>query len=119
MGAVYYRLKVVDLDNGFSYTYVVSVLLEEPEALDLTVFPNPVIAGEGISIQSNRISNNDYSISLVNSLGVVLYQTSVANLETGQRLPLDPEDRLSPGMYFIVVRSQDNSKMQELRFVVH
>jgi hypothetical protein len=50
-GTNYYRLKQIDFDGTFEYSPIVVVELEEASERILSVFPNPVAAGDRITVR--------------------------------------------------------------------
>ena len=55
-GRVFYRLKQVDFDGAYEYSYIISVVTGElPQFEILRIFPNPTPGG----VEINYVSNND------------------------------------------------------------
>jgi hypothetical protein len=78
VGRVFYRLKQVDFDGAFEYSFIVSVVTGElPGFKVLQVFPNPTTG----DIQASYVSNNDtpIKVSLMNTMGQVLLVKEVFN----------------------------------------
>ncbi len=66
---VYYRLKMVDIDNTFEYSEIRLVNFEH-FTIETKLFPNPVLSGDSFVIQSDQIQK----IEVHSSTGQVIYQ---------------------------------------------
>lgn len=95
----FYRLKQVDLNARGKYSEIRHVFLGQQSALNIV--PNPttdVITITGFAAGKNQIV-------LVNSIGQVLMNVSIAN-QNSYRLDLS---RYTAGTYYIAVRNEDGS----------
>ncbi len=97
-GVSYYRLRQVDYDGTSTLSEVISVEVEE-FYID-RLFPNPVLAGQELTVRSN-ISGN-IRVSIVDLNGLEVLQTEFRNQNTFQELQLSTEN-VVPGFYFIVL----------------
>ncbi len=77
--------------------------------INIKVFPNP--AAELILVQSQRMLTNDYSVSLMNSIGQVLAQK---NLPQGSTLCYFETETLYDGIYFLTITDGTTSKVVQV-----
>jgi hypothetical protein len=66
-GLIYYRLKMVDMDNSFKYSDVVVVRIQKDQQFTLLAFPNPAISELRVTIpdswQNKTVAYSIYSLS--------------------------------------------------------
>lgn len=94
---VYYRLKQVDYDGDFAYSEVRHVGLNSK---DLSVFPNPLAAGNDISVKFNSENAGDRNISLFNVEGKLVFRKKNST-ERGQNVLHISDVLLEKGIYFL------------------
>jgi hypothetical protein len=70
-GTNYYRLKQVDFDGGFEYSYIVSVNIEHTQS-SIQVYPNPF--SDGIQVEMSNENELPVSARLYDGLGRVVWQ---------------------------------------------
>jgi hypothetical protein len=70
-GTYYYRIKQMDKNGKYDYSRIISVKMEDKEAISL--FPNPVT--DQLKIQSEKMI---YSLEAFNSKGVKIHSSSVS-----------------------------------------
>lgn len=103
--AVYYRLKMVDIDGSYAYSVKVALNLKNmPEAI--VVYPNP--SGERLFIRTKSISNISWKI--FNSNGKSMLGGSSLNPDSGIDI-----GSLSPGIY--ILKYMADGKQNALKFV--
>lgn len=101
-GIAYYRLKMVDHDNSFGYSTLISVRLPGPgRALATRLYPNPA-EGETVSLELDGADSGDSEISL--------YDPSGRLIDTGKESSPDGRvilktSSLAPGIYLVNIRS--------------
>lgn len=100
-GVNYYRLRIVDRNEQFKLSQIVKVNFNRD--ITITISPNPV--RDEIFIQSDRIITG---ISLIDMSGRIVKQFTPVS---GNRYPVQ---YLSPGVYFVMVRSGDLLEVQQL-----
>jgi hypothetical protein len=98
-GNIYYRLKTVDIDGGFTYSKIVVLRLSGSIVKGLTVYPNPFINNLKLQISSDK--EIAATIRIINALGqtvvnrtvilqkgenTVVFSTEVQNLKPGIHL---------------------------------
>ncbi len=109
-GTSYYRLSQTDLDGTMEY--LGTVIINNRQAGPISVFPNPVVNGNDLTIQlpfsSNELSQT--AVSIVDGLGRVRIEQSIANGANEIRLGQNVLVQLEAGVYFVIVKSTDNYK---------
>jgi hypothetical protein len=99
-GVNYYRLAIRHADN--SVTYSNTVVLKANSDWQVSVYPNPVTDQLYINIRAQR--TQDYSISLYNVTGQVIYSGIQSNIQNGTISYRRPAST-APGWYFLKVNN--------------
>ncbi len=108
-GRIFYRLKQVDLDKKFTYSYIVTVHVGDVTPLDVSfhVFPNPV--AEKIFIASEGLTNEVMGVTLFDLAGKVIWQQEMMLAHANSQMEVDATN-LKPGSYIVQVISGGRSK---------
>ncbi|HEY0042764.1 MAG TPA: T9SS type A sorting domain-containing protein, partial [Flavisolibacter sp.] len=109
-GVTYYRLKIVNKNNSYSFSKIVK--LNSNSFTILSVLPNP--ASSYIRISHNEIKDRKVLLRIFSASGVLVKQVNPA-LNTPQTL-MDVND-LSSGMYYIELKS--GTGKQSISFIKH
>ncbi|HEY8784085.1 MAG TPA: T9SS type A sorting domain-containing protein [Mucilaginibacter sp.] len=127
IGTNQYRLKLVDLNGGITYSHIVTLIYgnssNNPDKSNLTIYPNPakntlnLTIGPAFnsnpptlqpvnpitnSLAASANTNNVYSIKIVNTLGMVMQAATT----TQQNWQTDLSS-LSPGTYILQVTNNN------------
>jgi len=97
-GRNYYRLKVVDLDGGSTYSTIVLMDFQESLTAALTLYPNPAVDQLHISLAS---AAEDASIAILNTAGQTLKTVKTSG---AGRVDISIGD-LNKGIYFVEIRT--------------
>ncbi len=107
----YYRLKQVDLDGSYEYSYIIKIDSDcyEPGIINgiTEIYPNPTNTGRTIRVQvytSDIQTGADLIIRDIS--GRLMYCKNIA-LDAGANTVAFIPDRLTPGLYFVQVRSDE------------
>lgn len=73
---LYYRLQIVDNDKFEQFSEIKTVNLALSTQPSLSIYPNPIATGTPFSVKLNNLPKGNYSISILNTAGKNLYQTS-------------------------------------------
>ncbi|GAA4500701.1 hypothetical protein GCM10023172_21410 [Hymenobacter ginsengisoli] len=112
-GAVYYRLKQVDLDGKAAYSPVRTVSFTKAASLALSLYPNPAQYATGLDL-SQLPATGTYQVQLLDATGRVVRS---ASLSGGQVQSLDLHE-LASGTYHVLVtgtRADGSALRQTLR----
>ena len=104
----YYRLKQSDVKGNFKYSAIIAVenCIENPT--ELTVYPNPAIAGQSVNINL-RVSNKQEVLVAVTDVLGQEYFSRIIIVEKGSTIiAIDPYKNISAGIY-IIKGSMDNN----------
>ncbi|MEP7109494.1 MAG: CHRD domain-containing protein [Ferruginibacter sp.] len=104
---VYYRLKMIDMDGKYSYSRVVRINNQRPNA-ELMLLSNPIQDGELRFIITGLSVDKKASVSIVDFNGRVAAQKFISTMANNS-LSLK---KLSAGMYKLVVRIDDTTLQQ-------
>ncbi len=99
----YYRLKLMDLDNTFNLSKIVSAKLQTTNTGEnINIYPNPTI--DHIIIDIDNFSNfHGYQIKIFNALGQPIFQSIVNN----QLTYIDSKIWGKSGVYFITITNSE------------
>jgi hypothetical protein len=111
LDAVYYRLKIVDLNGAVSYSKIIKLSISELANASATVYPNPFI--NEVEVDVPAIGDLKAKVTITNLQGVELMSKDVV-FENG-KTKLIGLDALSSGIYLITVES--NEFKQTLKIV--
>jgi len=99
----YYRIKLVQLDEGILYSNVV----KKQATISLSVYPVPAI--DFVNIKMNQLDeNNQYDMRLISSNGAMVWQGKVRGDEFSASIYRIPVSSLVPGTYILQLRDQYN-----------
>jgi hypothetical protein len=103
-GINYYRLKIVDADGRYHYSYIRTIELDGPGPI-IHIYPNPYHSGE-LHITS---SSPCHGVGMTDASGRILLQAPA----TGNSLTLTPWP-LAKGVYFIIIDTDAGRKVKKL-----
>ena len=112
LGYNFYRLKQIDNNNKFSYSYVQNINFDKFNNLEIQVFPNPVKTGF-----TNLIISNNFKIlhvKIYNTLGQQMLSQVYNNIGNNIKLNLI---NFTKGLYFAVVIA-DNKIIQNTKLII-
>jgi hypothetical protein len=104
-GNAYYRLMMTDKDGGISYSAIAGVSFNIAVS-SLSIYPNPASS----YLQINFSNTENYTVSLINSLGQPVANGVSAN---ASQLVLDVS-RLKAGIYFVHIARDGFSETKEI-----
>jgi hypothetical protein len=110
-GLIYYRLKMVDIDNKFTYSAVRVVRLgEENTSLTINSFPNPVTNDLRITLPSSW-QGKKVNIHVYNSNGQLVNHLNVSNSSQIETVSMN---NFQKGIYFIKATCGDQTASQQI-----
>jgi hypothetical protein len=110
-GLIYYRLKMVDIDNKFTYSAVRVVRLgEENASLTINSFPNPVVDDLRITLPSSWQSKK-VNIQVYNSNGQLVNHLNVSNSSQIETVSMNDFQK---GVYFIKATCGNQTASQQI-----
>ncbi|MEP7169921.1 MAG: T9SS type A sorting domain-containing protein [Bacteroidota bacterium] len=107
---IYYRLKQVDYNGKFNYSYIKSVRFEKSEAFNIYIYPNP--ARENVSIKFTAACDSSLEVKMTDSDGRIIYNAKISQKDFGE---FDLK-HLKSGIYFI--EAKDDISYVRKRVVV-
>lgn len=116
MGAfVSYR----EVDTVERFTRKVKEII--PEVIrkrDITLYPNPTVAGKPLLMSVNIKQEGEYTIEVMDANGRLMHLGKKQILSKSQRISVDTDERWSKGIYWIRVSSKDSRSVYHARAVV-
>ena len=107
---IFYRLKMVDLDNRYQYSSIRSI--RNDISTDITVYPNP--ASDYLQIQVNNAHTEDISLEVFDNNGRTLI-TQNSQMQRGNDLKKLNIQKLIPGIYYLKI-TKANGEAQTVQF---
>ena len=108
--AIYYRLRLTDMEGRSSYSNVLVVKLKGSNATGFKVYPNIVQSSTTINMVS--ASRQEASISIVDLSGRILRKNQVS-MQTGtNNMQINDLEKLSRGQYYVVIDLPGNRYTQ-------
>ena len=98
----YYRLKMVDNDDTYVYSNIITVVRKTLNAYNTVVSPNP--SNDGwftLTCKDAPITNNDVNITIVNTIGQVVQTIQLAGANFQQPVHFNIPNS---GVYFMTIR---------------
>ncbi len=86
-GMNYYRLKQVDIDGKFEYSFIRSIKFGDRYSILLA--PNPVLEGSAMALNVQSENESELSISIFNTLGQLMFQKQISAVKGDNQLNLD------------------------------
>jgi hypothetical protein len=115
---IFVRVKAIDMDgtNHYSEVKTVSGTCDQKPALNLYVYPNPVVNSNNINIVAKQGSfTGQYIITLIDHTGKTLKMTEM-QLDNVRTYNYEVGKNLSSGKYLIRVANTDGSQVTTLGF---
>jgi len=110
-GAIYYRLNTVDKDGSNSYSKVMSTQLSIINS-KLSIYPNPLRAGQDLKLNYTSIKTGTVSVQLVSMSGKRVINTNLAVNEGSNTLSV-AVGHLAAGIYYLNVVSENGSAQRQ------
>lgn len=109
-GINFYRLKMQDIDQRLTYSWIVIAQFSGKDQPQVKVFPNP--ANDNLYINFNTTTPQTYSCQLVDAAGKIAW---MGEINTGMRNTLSINiSTMATGIYFISVKNGSNTFHQEV-----
>lgn len=112
LGENYYRLKMIDVAGGISYSKV--VIVSNNNNASVSIYPNPVT--DNINIHLSTVEAGETVIRFTDMAGKVVKQTST-HYSKGTAFIIIPVSELAKGSYFVKMNIGDQTFTQ--RFSIH
>lgn len=109
---IYYRLKQVDFDGKTSYSTIQSVKMENA---NLSLFPNPMRAGETLTFDYQGKENSMLQVRISNLAGQTVYE-NLMEFQTGKNTFAQAIPQLTNGIFTVAVFN--NHKMVAMEKLV-
>lgn len=107
----YYRLKMVDLDETFEYSDIITVIVNEFRRItEVEAYPNPTV--DHIKIDIHTSESKKLNIDLVNANGNIIKQ-SVVTTEGEKSQEMDMSE-YAAGIYYLVVNDGKNTQTHKI-----
>jgi len=111
-GTNYYRIKQVDYNGNFTYSEIRSGDISRGYGI-LSMYPQPVNKAEKLNISYLLSQKSEVFIQVMDALGRELYSASLF-LNTGNNLIDLDVTNLLPGIYCLIISSQDGIQTRKI-----
>ncbi len=110
---VFYKLKVTDLNGAYTWSSIVhfSQAIETTKTAIASVYPNPTKGS--ININFSSISENDFTLELVDMYGNVHYSLTNNDINGQYSVNIDFSD-LANGVYFVKLNENGQSSTTKI-----
>jgi trimeric autotransporter adhesin len=106
----WYRLKMVDIDNDYTYSKMVVLTTSTANSILYTIYPNPVT--DFINIGSSSLQPQSVKIQLIDNTGRMI---SHQQLITSKSNPaIMPVQGYKAGLYYIIINDGQRSVKQKI-----
>ncbi|MBC8173537.1 MAG: T9SS type A sorting domain-containing protein [Chitinophagales bacterium] len=112
-GMNYYRLKLIDNDETFSFSNVILIYGNENNTENISVFPNP--AHNKINIYFSNDAGENAVLSIVDVVGKKMTRDIMLKKD-GYTATIDISS-FAPGTYFIKIRNTHSGELKNLKFL--
>ena len=103
-GNVYYRLKIVDKNGASSYSDVQSVSIKSSQSSIVSIYPNPLRAGQDLKVKYLAVKSDKVTFSLISTEGKRVANTAASVNEGTNELSLNV-GHLAPGTYYLTTNN--------------
>ncbi|PCJ26801.1 MAG: hypothetical protein COA97_05255 [Flavobacteriales bacterium] len=100
----YYRLKQVDFDGKYEYSYIVAVVIDDP-LLQFSVYPNP--ATESTNVLFHTVIATEFHLAVYDYTGKLIISNDFIATKGKNIIPLDLKG-YSQGIYFMSLQGNGN-----------
>lgn len=110
-----YRLKMIDKDGKFTYSYAITVKYTTKESNSYSVYPNPV-TGSHVYVKAIAANNANVKIDVIDITGRTWSTHSFTQTSNG-RLEI-PVQQLPSGSYILRITDKSGEQLQVTKFTV-
>ena len=111
-GAVYYRLKQIDLDRKQNFSKIISVKVAGPANPEITVSPNPF--NDYINVKTTWDQSEAMSVKIFNVQGKEVYLKEMSVSKGVNILKITGLSNLSPGNYYLQLLSANQKIVEKI-----
>ena len=111
-GTIYYRLKMVDNDNSFSYSKTIEIKTVENTKEKVTVTPNPFTTDLTITVETVNNANGTVEVSDINGRTIISQNIDV--VKGNSTITVNGVDKLKQGIYFVRYTTESNTQVFKL-----
>ena len=108
-GTIYYRLKMVDNDNSFSYSKTIEIKTAENTKEKVTVTPNPFTTDLTITVETVNNANGTVEVSDIN--GRIIISQNIDVVKGNSTITVNGVDKLKQGIYFVRYTTESNTQV--------
>jgi len=109
VGVIYYRIKLNDIDNKYSYSNTISARQSNLSNETVTIYPSPFTSQ--IKIDYVALQATDLNIELTDAAGRIIVQKMVSLEEGSNTISLDQLNALSTGSYYIKLKDINSGEL--------
>lgn len=110
----YYRLRLVDIDNSFTYSNVVLIELGTDGAVSTLISPNPT--ADNINIQLESANDDNVIVQLTDAIGRVI-ETQNWKITSGNNFTSFDLSNFPSAIYFVYIHRENSTSRQCFKVV--
>ncbi|MFI5221752.1 MAG: T9SS type A sorting domain-containing protein, partial [Bacteroidia bacterium] len=104
---IYYRLKMIDNDEQFKFSPVVTVTIDKTNSGTVTVYPNPFTGS--FDLKFNSSVDGKAIISMTDQVGRLIYSETITVQKGANAYRFSEPDGMKAGVYFVNVITGDKN----------
>ena len=112
----YYRLRIVDRDEKFEYSKIITVRFDDNTQEKVVITPNPV--KNDINIRMTGLEKGTYHIELMNAVGQRFINKSVNVNQFVQTETFARKSGMASGLYWVNIYNEEGRKVQSLKIIL-
>lgn len=112
----YYRLKIIDNDETFSYSPIVVILISPVANNQISIYPNPF--KENINIHFNFPESKNLTFILYDNLGKMILSKKIKVPFNNSIIEINELSLLSDGIYFINILDDETSTLLKTQQII-
>ncbi|HMI79033.1 MAG TPA: T9SS type A sorting domain-containing protein, partial [Ferruginibacter sp.] len=109
-GINFYRLKMLDIDGRFTYSWIAIVQFSDKDQQQVKIFPNP--ASDNLYIDFGTTAAETYSCVMADAAGKIVWAAGI-NTATRNTFSINVSS-LAEGIYFISVKNERAAYRQKV-----
>ena len=112
-GENYYRLKMIDLDDSYTWSPIISLFFDKADIAEVDLFPNPTFSNQSFFVSIDSEISQEVEIQVIGQVGQQIQRFNFVIEEFQQDFPIDIPS-LPSGYYIIRIQVGNQIVMKTL-----